>query len=123
MLMNIKEQLAGYCPPGVTSMTCLEPFTHKREIITLYQQGCLTPTIAKKTNHSKDSVDRYIKDYENVKLVKKVTADIHSIAQLTRLSKRVIKQYLDLIPDDELEAMTPEPELVQTPGRESLNDQ
>jgi hypothetical protein len=24
-LMNFKEQLAGCCPPGVTSMTCLEP--------------------------------------------------------------------------------------------------
>ncbi len=87
--------------------------THKREIITLYLQGCLTPTIAKKTRHSKDAVDRYIRDYENVKLVRKVTADVDSISQITHLSKRVIKQYLDLIPDDELEAMTPEMEHVE----------
>jgi hypothetical protein len=82
--------------------------THKREIIALYQQGCLTPTIARKTRHSKDSVDRYIRDYENVKLVRSATADIDKIAQITHLSKRVIKQYLDLIPDDELDRMTPE---------------
>ncbi len=25
MLMNFKEQVAGYYPPGATSMTCLEP--------------------------------------------------------------------------------------------------
>lgn len=77
--------------------------THKREIITLYLQGCLTPTIARKTKHSKDAVDRYIRDYENVKLVRKATADIDKISQITHLSKRVINQYLDLIPDDELE--------------------
>ena len=79
--------------------------THKREIITLYLQGCLTPTIAKKTRHSKDAVDRYIKDYEAVKLVRTVTADIDKISQITHLSKRVISQYLDLIPSDELDSI------------------
>ena len=76
--------------------------THKREIITLYLQGCLTPTIARKTRHSKDAVDRYIKDYESVKLVRIATDDIDKISQITHLSKRVISQYLDLIPEDEL---------------------
>ena len=76
--------------------------THKREIITLYLQGCLTPTIARKTRHSKDAVDRYIKDYEAVKLVRTATNDIDKISQITHLSKRVISQYLDLIPEDEL---------------------
>lgn len=77
--------------------------THKREIITLYLQGCLAPTIASKTRHSKDAVDRYIRDYESVKLVRTATADIDRVSQITHLSKRVIKQYLDLIPDDELD--------------------
>lgn len=77
--------------------------THKREIITLYIQGCLTPTIAKKTRHSKEAVDRYIRDYENVKLIRAVTDDIEKISQITHLSKRVIEQYLVLIPEDELE--------------------
>ncbi len=76
--------------------------THKREIITLYLQGCLTPTIAKKTRHSKDAVDRYIKDYESVKLVRTAIDDIDKISQIIHLSKRVVSQYLDLIPEDEL---------------------
>ncbi|MFC1717518.1 DUF1670 domain-containing protein [Candidatus Poribacteria bacterium] len=79
--------------------------THKREIITFYLQGCLTPTIAKKTRHSKDAVDRYIRDYEAVKLVRTATADIDKISQITHLSKRVICQYLDLIPSDELHSI------------------
>ena len=76
--------------------------THKREIITMYLQGFLTPTIARKTRHSKDAVDRYIRDYEAVKLVRTATSDIDRISQITHLSKRVIRQYLDLIPADEL---------------------
>ena len=79
--------------------------THKKEIITLYLQGYLTPTIAAKTKHSKEAVDRYIRDYESVKVVRAATADIDQISQITRLSKRVISQYLDLIPEDQLQTM------------------
>ena len=79
--------------------------THKKEIITLYLQGYLTPTIAAKTKHSKEAVDRYIRDYESVKVVRAATADIDNISQITRLSKRVISQYLDLIPQQHLETI------------------
>jgi hypothetical protein len=72
--------------------------THKREIITLYLQGYLTPTIAKKTNHSKESVDRYIRDFETVKLLTKVSTNPEVIGRMARLSKKVVQQYLDLIP-------------------------
>lgn len=82
--------------------------THKREIIALYLQGFLTPTIARKTRHSKEAVDRYIRDYENVKLVRTATDDPDKISQITHLSKRVVKQYLDLIPEDELETIVSE---------------
>ena len=79
--------------------------THKKEIITLYLQGHLTPTIAAKTKHSKEAVDRYIRDYESVKVVRTATADIDKISQITRLSKRVISQYLDLIPNHQLQTI------------------
>lgn len=81
--------------------------THKKEIVTLYLQGHLTPTIATKTKHSKEAVDRYIRDYEIVKTVRAATGDIDKISQITRLSKRVISQYLDLIPQHLLDAMAP----------------
>ena len=79
--------------------------THKKEIITLYLQGHLTPRIAAKTKHSKEAVDRYIRDYESVKVVRAATGDIDNISQITRLSKRVISQYLDLIPQHQLQTM------------------
>lgn len=75
--------------------------THKREIIALYLQGYLTPTIAAKTNHSKEAVDRYIKDFEAVRtLCQHNITNIDQIVQLSRLSKKVVQQYLDLIPKE-----------------------
>ena len=79
--------------------------THKKEIVTLYLQGHLTPTIAAKTKHSKEAVDRYIRDYEVVKTVRAATDDIDKISQITQLSKRVISQYLDLMPQQLLKDM------------------
>jgi len=73
--------------------------THKREIITLYLEGYLTPDIAVKTKHSKEAVDRYIRDYHRVELLWQYgITDPDQISQLTRLSKRVVLQYIDLLP-------------------------
>ncbi len=81
--------------------------THKREIITLYLQGYLTPDIAMKTNHSKEAVDRYIKDYHKVEtLWLHGITDLDEIAQLTRLSKKVAQQYIDLLPTKLINSMS-----------------
>lgn len=74
--------------------------THKREIITLYLEGYLTPEIAVKTKHSHESVDRYIKDYHRVEMLWQYgITDLDKISQLARLSKKVVQQYIDLLPD------------------------
>jgi hypothetical protein len=74
--------------------------THKREIITLYLEGYLTPEIAQKTNHAKESVDRYIRDYHRVEtLWRHGITDLETMSQLSHLAKRVIQQYIDLLPD------------------------
>jgi uncharacterized protein YutE (UPF0331/DUF86 family) len=55
--------------------------------------------IALKTNHSKECVDRYIKDYHKVEILwKHQITDLDQISQLTRLSKRIVHQYVDLLP-------------------------
>jgi len=74
--------------------------THKREIITLYLEGYLTPDIAMKTNHSKEAVDRYIADYHRVEILwKHGITKLEDITRLSRLSGRVAQQYIDLLPD------------------------
>jgi len=74
--------------------------THKREIITLYLEGYLTPEIGRKTDHSNEAVDRYIRDYQRVQMLwEHGVTDMDQISQLIRLSKRVVQQYIDLLPD------------------------
>ena len=74
--------------------------THKREIITLYLEGFLTPEIALKTKHSNEAVDRYIRDYHRVGLLwNHNITDPDKISQMIRLSKRVVLQYIDLLPE------------------------
>lgn len=74
--------------------------THKREIITLYLEGYFTPEIALKTKHSNEAVDRYIRDYHRVEILwKHGITNLDQISQLTRLSKRVVQQYVDLLPE------------------------
>jgi hypothetical protein len=74
--------------------------THKREIITLYLEGYLTPEIAMKTKHSNEAVDRYIRDYHRVEMLwRHGITDLDQMSQLSRLAKRVIQQYIDLLPE------------------------
>lgn len=74
--------------------------THKREIITLYLENYLTPEIATRTKHSREAVDRYIQDYHRVELLwQHGITDLIQISQLSRLSKRVAQQYIDLLPE------------------------
>jgi hypothetical protein len=74
--------------------------THKKEIITLHLKGYLVPSICTKTNHSKESVERYIHDYEAIKLLATKFDDVDLISRIVRLKASVVKQYLDLIPVD-----------------------
>lgn len=74
--------------------------SHKKQIIELYLKGYLTPTIYQRTNHSKESVERYIRDFESVKLLASKFDDPDIISKIIRLSTAVVKQYLDLLPLD-----------------------
>ncbi|NWF50958.1 MAG: DUF1670 domain-containing protein, partial [Ignavibacteriaceae bacterium] len=49
---------------------------------------------------SKDAVERYIHDFEAVRLLSKKFDDLNTISLVTRLSKSVVSQYIDLLPVD-----------------------
>jgi len=74
--------------------------THKNEIITLYLNGYLVPTICQRTKHSKDAVERYIRDFEAIRLLNNKFDDLNTISLITRLSKSVVQQYIYLIPQN-----------------------
>jgi len=56
--------------------------------------------VARETNHSQKSVDRYLYDYHRVKTVYEQNQDIEYIHLVTALSKHLIKQYLEIITHD-----------------------
>ena len=110
MLLGVKEQTAGIYTREYFS-TYGKPLptrgnvqllgsgqTHKQEIIGLYLEGYLVPTISQKTNHSKEAVERYIRDFEAIRLLNSKFDDIETISLITRLSQQVVNQYVDLIP-------------------------
>ncbi len=75
--------------------------THKQQIIALHIKGWLVPAICTKTNHSKEAVERYINDFEAIKLLSTKFDDVDIISRIRRLAPSVVKQYLELIPPDD----------------------
>ena len=110
MLLGVKEQTAGiytreyfslYDKPLPTrgNVQLLgSGLTHKQEIISLYLEGYLVPTIGQNTNHSKEAVERYIRDFEAIRLLHSKFDDLETISLIARLSQRVVNQNVDLIP-------------------------
>ncbi len=70
--------------------------THKKKILEMYEKNIQPPDIAKKTDHSLSSVDRYIKDYERIKFLIRRGIKIKQISHITGRGKSVIKQYIQI---------------------------
>jgi len=56
--------------------------------------------VARETNHSQRSVDRYLNDYHRVVTAYEHNPDIDYVHLVTNLSKHLIKQYLEIITDE-----------------------
>lgn len=68
--------------------------THKRIILTLYEQGIDPTEIAKRTNHDQESVDRYIKTYNRVKELYRKGFSREEIKKVAASYLTTIDQYL-----------------------------
>ncbi|MEW5937369.1 MAG: DUF1670 domain-containing protein [Candidatus Thermoplasmatota archaeon] len=69
--------------------------THKRIIIRLYLQGHLVPDIARMTGHSEASVERYIKSFNKVRMLKD-RLDLNNISRTLEMSEYLVKEYLEI---------------------------
>lgn len=70
--------------------------THKAEVIRRWLQHESPVRIARALNHSQDSVDRYIADYQKVRtLAQKFPTT--ELSALTGVAPSVVQQYLDLL--------------------------
>jgi hypothetical protein len=70
--------------------------THKKEIVRLYEEGWEPPDIARETGHSLKAVERYLKDYERVKLLLKRGMEAAEISSIIGRGKRVVLEYAEL---------------------------
>src|SRR5512136_1454932 len=70
--------------------------SHKGEIIRLYEQGLEPPDIAHETSHNLHSVDRYLQDYERVKMMLQAGDSIEKIRVLTGRGKKVVVEYIEI---------------------------
>jgi hypothetical protein len=70
--------------------------THKAEIVRLFEQGKEPPDVAYESGHSLKSVERYLKDYERVKMLLKNGNDVNAISALINRGKSVVVEYIKI---------------------------
>jgi hypothetical protein len=70
--------------------------THKKEIVRLSEQGMAPPDIAREAGHSLKSVERYLKDYERVKLLLKRGLDVEDIRVMIDRGRHVVLEYVEI---------------------------
>jgi hypothetical protein len=73
--------------------------THKAIIISLYEQGISPADIVLRTEHSQEAVDRYIKQYNQIRILIRKGLDEKAIKEITGRSMKVIKEYIKLYYD------------------------
>lgn len=70
--------------------------THKGHVLRLYEQGFAPPDVARATNHSLEAVDRYIKDYERVKVLLNKRLTVKEISHAIGRGERTVIEYRDI---------------------------
>ena len=70
--------------------------THKGVILRLYEKGIAPPDIARITGHSLEAVDRYIKDYERVKVLLSKGLSVTEISHVIGRGLRTVLQYHEI---------------------------
>jgi transposase len=73
--------------------------THKAIIISLYEQGISPADIVLKTSHSQNAVDRYIKQYDQIRILIRKGLDEKAIKEITGRSMKTVKEYIKLYYD------------------------
>ncbi len=58
--------------------------------------------VARETMHTLPAVDKYLKDYQRVKMCYKEKPNLEFVQRVTGLSKFVVRQYIDLLNDEKI---------------------
>ena len=74
--------------------------THKKVIVTLFLQNVPTPDIARKTCHTEEACDRYIKAFKKVRTLYGRMSPLE-ISRTLEMSERLVNEYIALIEEKE----------------------
>ena len=76
--------------------------THKVKIIKMHVANYSTRDIARATSHAPSSVDRYIKDFQRVKMLYGKKMPPAEIAYITSLSESLVSEYIKIVKEQML---------------------
>jgi len=76
--------------------------THKLKIIRMYTQNYSTKDIARATSHAPSSVDRYIRDFQRIKILWERGMILSEIAYITSLSENLVSEYVKIVKEQVL---------------------
>lgn len=73
--------------------------THKKIILKQFLRNVPTPEIARRTSHSEEACDRYIKSFKKVRKLSEEGLPVENIAADLDMSKALVKEYVEIIED------------------------
>ena len=73
--------------------------THMKIIIQQFVRNIPTPEIARKTSHSEEAYDRYIKGFKKVLKLHGDGIPAENIASELEMSKSLVREYVEIIED------------------------
>ena len=76
--------------------------THKVKIIKMHVASYSTKGIARATSHAPSSVDRYIRDFQRVKMLYGKAMSQSEIAYITSLSESLVNEYIKIVKEQML---------------------
>ena len=71
--------------------------THKVKIIKMHVASYSTKDIARATSHAPSSVDRYIRDFQRVKMLHGKAMSQSEIAYIASLSESLVNEYIKIV--------------------------
>jgi len=74
--------------------------THKKIILKQFLRNVPTPEIARRTSHSEEACDRYIKSFKKVRKLSEEGLPVENIAADLDMSKALVKEYVEIIEDE-----------------------
>ena len=94
-LKALREQ-GVFLPLRSTIKDMGRTISHRFLIVKEWVKGSEYTEIARKTNHSVKSVNNYVNKFKQVVALMKEGYDVHTIALVTKISKRLAEEYIDI---------------------------